>query len=195
MATIESSRTTSATKPWWNLRYAWDHCPAGRSNYAQASASSLTAWRFPLGFPDTSMNPSCLPHAAGFPCQRMRSNPSASLSHHQHADLTLSCGLKVPVLFHHSTEHNLKTSVAYLYDFEQIGANFSCAFGSAVVYVLEWRTRLIRASLWKLKVQCLLPPSLAVGLLQSFRGLSEPAFSEIWLQPLIAFFFCPIYVV
>jgi len=27
MATVESSRTSSATKPWWNLRYAWDHCP------------------------------------------------------------------------------------------------------------------------------------------------------------------------
>jgi len=43
MATVESARTSSATKPWWNLRYAWDHCPVASSNDTQASASSLTA--------------------------------------------------------------------------------------------------------------------------------------------------------
>lgn len=34
------------------------------------------------------------------------------------------------------TEHNHQTSVAYLYSLI-IGANFSCAFGSVIVYVLE----------------------------------------------------------
>ena len=42
------------------------------------------------------------------------------------------------VLFHRSTEQNPQTSLAYLYSFEQIGADFSCAFGSGVVYVLEF---------------------------------------------------------
>jgi len=46
MVTVESSRTSSATKPWWKLRYAWDHCHCpvvGRSTNAQGLASSLTA--------------------------------------------------------------------------------------------------------------------------------------------------------
>lgn len=42
-ATLESSRTLSETRPWWTLRDAWDHCLVGRSNDAQASASSQTA--------------------------------------------------------------------------------------------------------------------------------------------------------
>ncbi|XP_077088017.1 phoenix isoform X2 [Siphateles boraxobius] len=48
----------------------------------------------------------------------------------------------------------------------------------------------VRALLCKLKPQCLLPASLAAGLLQSLEGFSEPAFSEIWLPLLIACFFC-----
>lgn len=47
-------------------------------------------------------------------------------------------GQKCPVLFLRSTEQNPKTSVAYLYDFKHIGANFSCALGSVVVHVLEF---------------------------------------------------------
>jgi len=46
----------------------------------QASASSLTAWRFLLGLPDTSMNPSCLPHAVGFQCHRMQTWHLTNLS-------------------------------------------------------------------------------------------------------------------
>jgi len=86
---------------------------------------------------------------------------------------------KFQVLFHRSTEQNRKTSVVYLYDFE----NFSCAFGSVVVYILEfWHgncMRLVHALLCKLKPQ----------------GFSERAFSEILLQPLKASFFGPIQVV
>ena len=100
-------------------------------------------------------------------------------------------GRQVPVLFHHSTEQIPKTSVAYLYDFEQIGADFSCAFGSVVVVRLEVRYAFSTCLTVQLKPQCLLPPSLAAGLLQSLKGFSEPAFSEIWLQPLIAFFSAP----
>jgi len=33
MATVGSARTTSATKPWWNLRYAWDHCLVGSFSF------------------------------------------------------------------------------------------------------------------------------------------------------------------
>lgn len=35
------------------MRCAWDHCPTGRSNDAQVSASSQSPWGFLLGFPDT----------------------------------------------------------------------------------------------------------------------------------------------
>jgi len=87
-----------------------------------------------------------------------------------------------------STEQNPKASVVYFYDFE----HFSFPFGSVVVYVLEfWHTFGMC-----LTVQAETPapvgPSLAAGLLQSLKGFSEPAFSEIWLQPLIASFFCPV---
>lgn len=37
MATVEPSRTSPETKPWWALRYAWDHCPVGRPNDAKVS--------------------------------------------------------------------------------------------------------------------------------------------------------------
>lgn len=44
MATLLSSSTSSETTPWWTLRYeVWDHCPVGKSNDAQALASSQRA--------------------------------------------------------------------------------------------------------------------------------------------------------
>jgi len=61
-------------------------------------------------------------------------------------------GLK-SVLVYGSTERHPTPSVAYLYDFE----HFSCAFGSVVVYVLEfWHGKRMLA-LCKLKPQCQLP--------------------------------------
>jgi len=41
MATVGTSRTSSATKPRLNLRYAWDHFPVGRLNDTQASTFSI----------------------------------------------------------------------------------------------------------------------------------------------------------
>ena len=95
MATLVSLRTSSETKPWWILRYAWDHCPVRRSKDAQASASSQRPWHFVPGFPDTWLNPSCPPHTAGFQCQRKRSSPRASVSHHHVIFLRLQSSLKV----------------------------------------------------------------------------------------------------
>lgn len=34
MATLESTGTSSETKPWLTLWYAWSHCPVGRANEA-----------------------------------------------------------------------------------------------------------------------------------------------------------------
>jgi len=76
-------------------------------------------------------------------------------------------------LFHRSTEQNPETSGSYVYDFDQVGAYFWVRNG---------------ALLYKLKPQGLLPPSLVAGLLLSLKGIYEPAFSEIWLQSLIASF-------
>jgi len=76
-------------------------------------------------------------------------------------------GLK-SVLVYGSTERHPTPSVAYLYDFE----HFSCAFGSVVVYVLEFwhgKRMLLVLALCKLKPQCQLPPSLAAGLFQSLK--------------------------
>jgi len=81
--------------------------------------------------------------------------------------------------------------VAYLFVFEQIGVDFSGAFGSVVVFVLEFwhgnHTHLVCAILCKLKAQCLLPPGLAAGLLQSLDVFSEPDLSEIWWQQISRF--------
>lgn len=70
--TVMVSVEYSATKPRWNLKYDWDHCCVGRSSDTQLSASSQTAWCFLLGFPDTAINPSCLPHTAGSQFQTQR---------------------------------------------------------------------------------------------------------------------------
>jgi len=76
---------------------------------------------------------------------------------------------KFQFLFHRSSEQNPKTSVAYSYDFE----HFSCAFGSVLIWNLEfWHGNhmcLLCALVCKLKPQWLLPPSLAAGLLQSLQ--------------------------
>lgn len=59
--------------PWWTLMNAWDHSPVRTSS---ASAFSQIAWCFIIGCPDTRMNQSCLPYAAGFQWQRKQSSLS-----------------------------------------------------------------------------------------------------------------------
>lgn len=94
----------SKTSSWWTLRDAW--------------------------------NPPCLPHGAIFQSQKKQSSPRASPSHHPCFSAArvlfsvyfsffllrhkLDPRSEKFVLFHHSAEYNLQTSVAYLCGFEHI---------------------------------------------------------------------------
>ncbi len=176
---------------------AWDHCPVGNSNDAQASASSLTA-SFLLGFPDTSMNPSCLTHAAGFQCQRMQSSPRASTSHH-HAwlwwvFLSSFFFLQIHLLIHRAEKfqfcfiapQNRIPKLLWLI-YMILSRLFLCFWVSIGVRlgVLAWKPLAFSTHLTVLtETSMSVTPSLAAGLLQSLEGFSQPAFSEIWLQPL-----------
>lgn len=44
MASPESSRTSSETKPWWTSLYALDHCSDGSTNDKRASTYSQMPW-------------------------------------------------------------------------------------------------------------------------------------------------------
>jgi len=62
MANVESSRISSATKSWWNLKCDWHHCPVRSSNDGQAEGmfSHRISWYF-------NKLKSWLPHNCRFP--------------------------------------------------------------------------------------------------------------------------------
>lgn len=84
MASLESSRTSSETKPWWTSLYALDHCSYGSTNDKRASTYSQTPWYFLLRLRYTWLN---------LPCALQVSSAGGSKAEQHRATATLHCSV------------------------------------------------------------------------------------------------------
>lgn len=175
--TLESSRTSSETR----LRFAWDHCPAGRSNGSWTSVSLLTAWCFTYDFLVVLSSTRCRFPTPGEPKQ-LQSNtelpPCVTVRGVGQGFVFSGCLCLM-------ASHNIIPKQPwFMYMLlSTLESTFLVFLISTGVRhgVQAWKPSvLLCVLLCKLKPQCLQPPRPDVGYLQSFKGFWPPVSSRIW---------------